>query len=131
MAAEEGHLVGHATPLIDGDDGEGASSGSFPIHCDVFGVSLHQVGVPGILGNAQIIVALFLGEGLADVWWSQSGHELHSSGGWVSITPFLCSVRRRGLDHSVLAVSSRLTGRARDSRYLEALTKRPAIAGCT
>lgn len=73
MAAEEGHLVGHATPLIDGDDGEGASSGSFPIHCDVFGVGLHQVGVPGVLRNAQIIVALFLGEGLADVWWAAVG----------------------------------------------------------
>lgn len=32
MAAKEGYLLGDATLLIERDDGEGASTASFPIH---------------------------------------------------------------------------------------------------
>ena len=89
MAAEEGHQLGGAADFIDGDDGEGASSACFPVDRDVLGVGLRgcelsrcvvawsrgrvrgwaglgwadldQVGVPRVLRNAQVVVALFLG----------------------------------------------------------------------
>lgn len=40
MSAEEGHQLGGAAVLIDGDDGEGASTACFPVDGDVLGVGL-------------------------------------------------------------------------------------------
>ena len=77
MPAEEGDLVGRAALLVDGDNGESATSAGFPVDCDVFGVGLggvsasflrsrarwadlDQVGVPGVFGDAQVVIALLL-----------------------------------------------------------------------
>ena len=76
VAAEEGHQLGGAADFIDGDDGEGASTACFPVDRDVLRVGLRgcerscrvvaceadldQVGVPRVLRNAQVVVALFL-----------------------------------------------------------------------
>lgn len=77
MPAEEGDLVGRAALLVDGNNGESASSAGFPVDCDVFRVGLRgvsasfsrsrarwadldQVGIPGVLGDAQVVIALLL-----------------------------------------------------------------------
>ena len=40
MSAEEGHQLGGAASLIDGDDSEGASAACFPVDGDVLRVGL-------------------------------------------------------------------------------------------
>jgi hypothetical protein len=60
VAAEEGHLLGEASTLVDGNDGECASAARFPIDRDVFGIGLDQVRVPCVLGYAEVIVTLLL-----------------------------------------------------------------------
>jgi hypothetical protein len=46
--------------LLKGNDGEGTTTTSFPIDRKVFRVNLDQVGIPGVSGDAKVIVALFL-----------------------------------------------------------------------
>jgi hypothetical protein len=93
VAAEQGNLVGHLAPLAEGDDGEGAATAGLPIDREVFGVDLdrrqhetnravqpvtatrgtdgragaylHQVCVPGIATDAEVVVAELLPGGLA------------------------------------------------------------------
>jgi hypothetical protein len=60
MPTEEGYLFRHAPSLIDRYDSEGTSATGFPINSKVFWVCLDQVGVPRVLGNAKVVVALFL-----------------------------------------------------------------------
>ena len=77
MPAEERDLVGSSAALIEGNDSKGATTTSFPIDCDVFGIGLDsmstssswsraresdldQVRVPGVLGDAEVVIALFL-----------------------------------------------------------------------
>ncbi len=79
VSAEEGHQLGGTARLIDRNDGKGATAACFPVNGDVFRVGLRgyerscwvvaceagaadldQVGVPCILGDADIVVALFL-----------------------------------------------------------------------
>lgn len=40
VAAEEGHQLGGATGLIDGDDGEGTAAACFPVDGDVLRIGL-------------------------------------------------------------------------------------------
>jgi hypothetical protein len=78
VPAEERDLVGSPPALVDGDDGKSASTAGFPVHGNVFGVclggmsasfarsrarqaDLDQVGIPSVLGDTQVIVALLLG----------------------------------------------------------------------
>lgn len=82
VSAEQRQHVGGAAALVDGDDGKGTASAGLPVDGNVFGVGLgavsaragqvacawadlDQVGVPGILADAQVIVALFLGPSAA------------------------------------------------------------------
>jgi hypothetical protein len=95
VATEEGYLLGHTPLLLEGDDGKSATAGSFPIDGDIFGVRLDQVGVPGVLRDAQIIVALFLQVVMSafgrviEQFFKPQQQQLSA--------PFSCSVRRRGL----------------------------------
>jgi hypothetical protein len=111
MPAEEGNLVGGPPALIDGDDCKSASSAGFPVHGNVFGVclggmsasfarsrarqaDLDQVGIPSVLGDTQVIVALLLGG--CQSWSSACMHVY---------IPSLRPVRRRGLFTNVSPVS--------------------------
>jgi hypothetical protein len=60
VAAEERKLVGSSAALIDGNDSKGAATAGFPVDGDVFGVGLDQVCVPGVLGDAKVVIALLL-----------------------------------------------------------------------
>jgi hypothetical protein len=78
VPAEERNLVGSSAALIDRNDSECATAARFPIDCDVFWVGLwsvsmslsrsraarradlDQVGVPGVLGDAEVVIALLL-----------------------------------------------------------------------
>ena len=77
MPAKEGDLVRRAALFVDGDDSESAASAGFPVDCDIFGVGLRgvsasflrsrarwadldQIRVPGVLGDAQVVIALLL-----------------------------------------------------------------------
>ena len=106
VATEERQLVGGAAALVDGNDSKGAATAGFPVDGDVLGVGLggvrgcpamvacgwagadlDQVGVPGILCDAQVIVALFLG---------RSAHARRGGDGGVCV-PSLCLCQRHGL----------------------------------
>lgn len=65
MAAEQGQNVRQLAALVDRNDSKGTAAASLPIDREVFGVGLDQVGVPGILGDAEVVVALFLQGGTA------------------------------------------------------------------
>jgi hypothetical protein len=43
VPAEERDLVGGPATLIDGDDGKGTTTASFPVDCDVFGIGLESM----------------------------------------------------------------------------------------
>lgn len=60
VATEQGHDIGQLSTLVDGNDGKGTAAASLPIDRQVLGVGLDQVGVPGILGDAEVVVTLFL-----------------------------------------------------------------------
>jgi hypothetical protein len=77
VPAEEGNLVGCSAAFIEGNDGKSASTAGLPVDCDVLGVGLwgmsascprsrarradlDQVGVPRILRDAEIVIALLL-----------------------------------------------------------------------
>lgn len=77
VPAEERNLIGSSATLAEGNDGKCASSTGFPVDCDVFGVGLwavsswfvwsrarqadlDQVGVPCVLRDAQVVIALLL-----------------------------------------------------------------------
>lgn len=45
MSAEEGDLVGQLPALVDGDDGEAATTAGFPIDGDVLGIDLVDTDV--------------------------------------------------------------------------------------
>lgn len=77
VPAEERDLVRHSAALLEGDDGECAAAAGFPVDCEVLRIGLcvmsmcfsrsrarradlNQVGVPGVLGDAEVIIALLL-----------------------------------------------------------------------
>jgi hypothetical protein len=76
VPAEERDRVRRSAALVDGDDGKGAPAAGLPVDGDVLGIclgsvsaalprsravaDLDQVGVPGVLGDAEVIVALLL-----------------------------------------------------------------------
>ena len=60
VATEQGHDIGQLSTLIDGDDSKGTTTAGLPIDRQVLGVGLDQVGVPGILGDAEVVVTLLL-----------------------------------------------------------------------
>lgn len=79
VSAEEGHQLGGAAILVDGNDGESTTTACFPVDGDVLrigleGMSSHvggrvrgcadldQVGIPSVLRDTEVVVALFLKE---------------------------------------------------------------------
>jgi hypothetical protein len=60
VATEQGHDIGELATLIDRNDSKGAATAGLPIDRQVLGVGLDQVGVPGILGDAEVVVTLLL-----------------------------------------------------------------------
>lgn len=52
MPAEEGYLLRDATLLVQGDDGEGATTAGFPVDGDVFRVRLYYVVSANVLGSS-------------------------------------------------------------------------------
>jgi hypothetical protein len=74
VAAEEGDAIWGPPTLAHGNDSECAASAGFPIDRKVLRVGLDQVRVPGILRDAEAIVALLALGGLSeDVAWAQLG----------------------------------------------------------
>lgn len=100
VSPEQRHGIGQLSTLFQRDDGECAAAGRLPVDGQVLGVTFHQVGVPGVLADAQVVVAGLALAGLSEdmSWWS------------------------RGQDAIVVAIKG--IGRA-GLRYLDALTKRP------
>jgi hypothetical protein len=100
VSSEQRHGIGHLSTLLQRDDGECAASGRLPVDGQVLGVTFHQVGVPGVLANAEVVIAgLALASLSEDMSW-----------------------RWRGQDAIIVGVMRMVL------RYLEALTKRPDIA---
>jgi hypothetical protein len=60
VATEQGHDIGELSTFIDRDDSKGAATAGLPIDREVLGVGLDQVGVPSILGDAEVVVTLLL-----------------------------------------------------------------------
>jgi hypothetical protein len=78
VSTKQWEPLGQAATLVEGNDGECTAATGFPVHGDVLGVGLlfqsdwgswgarigggdlDEVGVPSVLGNAEVIVALFL-----------------------------------------------------------------------
>jgi hypothetical protein len=77
VPAEEGDLIGRSAAFAERDDGKSASTAGLPVDCDVLGVGLwgmsasflrsragwadlDQIGIPRILGDAEIVIALLL-----------------------------------------------------------------------
>ena len=52
VPAEERDLVGSSATLIEGNDSECASSASFPVDCDVFGVGLSSMSASSVWSRA-------------------------------------------------------------------------------
>lgn len=80
---------------------------------------LNQVGVPGILGYSEVIVALLL-------FMFVSIYRPYSNR--VITVPSSSAVRRHDLYHSNVSIAWRRL-HALGVRYLEALTNRPAMFG--
>jgi hypothetical protein len=111
VPAKERNLVGDSAALLEGDDGECAAAAGFPVDCEVFGIGLggmslrfsrsragradlDQVGVPGVLGDAEVIIALLL-------WSCEYWQILNIE----STVPSSRPARRRGLQVRVIHVS--------------------------
>lgn len=60
MSSEERNQIGQLAALADRDNSERAAAARFPVDRDVLGIRLDDVAVPGVLGDAEIVVALFL-----------------------------------------------------------------------
>jgi hypothetical protein len=60
MATEQGQGIGELSTLIDRNDSKGAATAGLPIDREVLWVGLDQVGVPSILGDAEVVVTLLL-----------------------------------------------------------------------
>lgn len=77
MPAEEGYLLWDAALLVERDDRKSAAAARLPINGEIFWICLYtlsacpasasgkstdldQVGVPCVLRNAQVVVALLL-----------------------------------------------------------------------
>lgn len=104
VSSEQRHDIGQLSTLFQRDDGECAAAGRLPVDGQVLGVTFHQVGVPGVLADAEVVVASLALTGLSeDMSWRWRGQDAIIVGAAVMI-------KRAGL------------------RYLEALTKRPDIA---
>jgi hypothetical protein len=100
VSSEQRHGIGHLSTLLQRDDGECAAAGGLPVDGKVLGVTFHQVGVPGVLANAEVVIAgLALASLSEDVSW-----------------------RWRGQDAIIVGAMRMVL------RYFEALTKRPDIA---
>lgn len=60
VPAEEGNLVGSSATLAEGDDSECASSASFPVHCDVFGIGLWGMSASWLWSRARQLTLIRL-----------------------------------------------------------------------
>ena len=104
VSPEQRHDIGHLSTLLQRDDGECAAAGRLPVDGQVLGVTFHKVGVPGVLADADVVVAGLALAGLSeDMSWRARGQVAMLDGATAVF-------KRAGL------------------RYLEALTKRPDIA---
>jgi hypothetical protein len=105
VSPEQRHDIRQLSTLFQGDDGKCAAAGRLPVDRHVFGVTFHDVGVPGVLADAQVVVAgLALARLPEDMSW------------WVG-SQYAIECDQSGVDRWV-------GGRA-DLRYFDALTKRP------
>lgn len=59
VSTKERDLVGQLASLFQGNHSERATTASFPVHGNVLGIGLDQIAVPGILRDAQVVIALF------------------------------------------------------------------------
>jgi hypothetical protein len=100
VSSEQGHDIGQLSSLFQRDDGECAAAGRLPVDGQVLGVTFHEVGIPGVFADAEVVIALLALAGLSEdmSWWS------------------------RGQDAIVGAING-----GSGLRYLDALTKRPDI----
>lgn len=60
VAAEQRDALRQPAGLVQGDDGKGAAAAGLPVDGEIVWVDLDEVGVPGIVGDAQVIVAVLL-----------------------------------------------------------------------
>lgn len=94
VATEQRYLVGKLAALVEGDDGEGTTTARLPVNGQVLGVGLgcerdkvsirtmkamgsvvsqcivgrylYEVGIPGIVTDAEVIIAELLARRLAE-----------------------------------------------------------------
>jgi hypothetical protein len=73
VSSEQRHDIGQLSSLFQRDDGECAAAGGLPVDGQVLGVTFHEVGVPGVLADAEVVVALLALAGLSEdvSWWSR------------------------------------------------------------
>lgn len=57
VSPEQRHGVGQLSTLFQRDDGECAAARRLPVDGQVLGVTFDEVGVPGVLADAQVVVA--------------------------------------------------------------------------
>jgi len=76
VSPEQWHDIGHLSTLFQRDDGECAAAGRLPVDGQVLGVTFHQVGVPGVLADADVVVTGLALAGLSeDMSWRARGQD--------------------------------------------------------
>ena len=136
VAAEEGYLVGQLAALVEGDDVEGAATCRLPVDREVLGVDLdkahqlcsvlllpregethlHQVRVPGIAADVEVVIAKLLLGGLAK-----------------DVSCARARKRERDGVSQAMTLAMSITGKGEErgkchARYFDARTKRPDMA---
>jgi hypothetical protein len=73
VSSEQRHNIRQLSTLFQRDDGECAAAGRLPVDGQVLGVTFHQVRVPCVLADAQVVVACLALAGLSKdmSWWSR------------------------------------------------------------
>lgn len=66
VSPEQWHHLRQLSTLLQRDDGECAAARGLPVDGQVFGVAFDEVGVPGVLADAQVVVALFASARLSE-----------------------------------------------------------------
>lgn len=112
VSPEQWHHLRQLSTLLQRDDGECAAARGLPVDGQVFGVAFDEVGVPGVLADAQVVVALFASARLSED------------------VPCVCRVVSTYCSCSYATTRPRCDDRgvwcwSAGLRYLDALTKRP------
>lgn len=88
VSPEQRHGIGQLSALFQRDDGECAAAGRLPVDGQVLGVTFDEVGVPGVLADAQVVVACFALARLSEdvSWWSRGQDAIVCAinGGWLA-----------------------------------------------